>query len=125
MEGVATVLGWLLKTDGRALRCEVPDMSDTVVEGLGSDLLAYTSIAPGVDVWRDLTAVDEPLNAAAIGFIDQMQDRTVATLPRIHGDAFIASHDMLNQPTGIGPEGWHSLLQVFPGIGKDFSPEWE
>lgn len=117
----------MLCLDGRAIRCDVPDIGEAIELGLLTDLVGYTTIAPGVDLWRDLTAQahGKPLNAAAIGFVDQLYDLTSATLPRIHGNAFIAWHDVCGHPIGIGPEGWLTLCQAFPCISQNFSPELE
>jgi len=119
------VLGWLLTIEGRAVRCDVPDIGDAVECGLRSDLIDYTNIGPGVDVWRDLTAsvTGKPLNAAAIGLVDYMLDQTAAMLPRIHGNAFICSHDEWGQPVGIGPEGWATLCKFFPQLDQKLSEE--
>lgn len=115
----------MVTVDGRVLRCDTPDIGNTMELGLVSDLLDYTNVGPGVDVWRDLTAsvTGRPLNAAAIGFVDHMLDQTAGMLPRIHGNAFIASHDEYGKPAGIGPEGWDTLCKFFPSIDQEIAED--
>lgn len=116
-----TTMAWLLTTEGLASRIDEDDghegtsIREVIETVLGTDLITYIEIVPGVSVWVSMVARlwGRGLNAAALGAVDILLGCESSVWPRIHGDVVIASHNDLGEPASIGYVGMLAMRDKF------------
>lgn len=111
-------MAWVLTTEGLASRIDDGDgtnIRETIEIVLGTDLITYIEIVPGVSLWVSMVARlwGQGLNAAALGAVDILLDLECSVWPRIHGDVVIASHTDQGEPASIGYIGMRAIRDKF------------